>query len=66
MVAFRNHPNSATARTLRALAAGELPYRLVADVGVDYLTRSLYTLLDPYFGFSVERGAVGFRLYARR
>jgi len=66
VVAFRNHPNSATARTLRALAAGELPYRLVADVGVDYLTRGLYTLLDPYFGFSVERGAVGFRLYARR
>ena len=66
VVAFRNHPGSTTAATLRALAAGELPYRLAADVRVTYLTRGLYTLLDPYFGFSVERGAVGFRVYARR
>ena len=66
VVAFRNYPRSTTARTLRALAAGELPYRLAADVRVDYLTRGLYTLLDPYFGFAVERGAVGFRVYARR
>lgn len=66
VVAFRNHPGSATATTLAALAAGELPYRLGADVRVSYLTRGLYTLLDPYFGFSVERGAVGFRVYTRR
>lgn len=66
VVAFRNHPASATAKTLRALAAGELPYRLAADVRVSYLTRGLYTLLDPYFGFAVERGAVGFRVYTRR
>ena len=65
VVAFRNRPGSRTAATLRALAAGELPYRLAADVRVSYLTRGLYTLLDPYFGFSVERGAVGFRVYAR-
>ena len=65
-VAFRNHPGSAIARTLAALAAGELPYALVADVRAPYLTRGLYVLLDPYFGFSVERGAVGFRVYARR
>src|SRR6185503_16345605 len=66
VVAFRNHPGSATATTLAALAAGELPYGLGADVRVSYLTRGLYTLLDPYFGFSVERGAVGFRVYTRR
>ena len=66
VVALRNHPGSTTATTLRALAAGELPYRLAADVRVTYLTRGLYTLLDPYFGFSVERGAVGFRVYARQ
>ena len=65
VVAFRNHPGSPAAATRRALAAGELPYRLAADVRVDYLTRGLYTLLDPYFGFAVERGAVGFRVYAR-
>ena len=66
IVAFRNHPGSAIATTLAALAAGELPYGLAADVRVSYLTRGLYTLLDPYFGFSVERGAVGFRVYTRR
>ena len=32
VVAFRNYPKSTTASTLRALAAGELPYRLAADV----------------------------------
>jgi 4-amino-4-deoxy-L-arabinose transferase-like glycosyltransferase len=66
IVALRNHPGSATATTLAALAAGELPYGLATDVRVSYLTRGLYTLLDPYFGFSVERGAVGFRVYARQ
>jgi 4-amino-4-deoxy-L-arabinose transferase-like glycosyltransferase len=65
VVALRNHPGSRAATTLRALAAGELPYRLAADVRVSYLTRGLYVLLDPYFGFSVERGAVGFRVWAR-
>lgn len=65
VVAHRNHPGSPAARTLDALAAGELPYRLVADVRVDWFTRALYVAFDPYFGFAVERGAVGFRLWAR-
>jgi hypothetical protein len=64
IIIWRNHPVSREAETLRALAAGELPYRLVADIPVSYFQRDLYGWLDPYFRVSYERGQVGFRVYA--
>jgi 4-amino-4-deoxy-L-arabinose transferase-like glycosyltransferase len=63
VVVRRNLPGSEAAATLADLAAGRLPYRLLDEVSVTYLHRGLYARLDPYFGVSTERGAVGFRVY---
>jgi 4-amino-4-deoxy-L-arabinose transferase-like glycosyltransferase len=60
---FRNEPESEAARTLRALAEGELPYRLVTQVKSSYLHRELYGWLDPYFLVIPERRGMGFQVY---
>ena len=63
ILVLRNEPASEAALTLRALAAGELPYDLVEEVRTTYLHRDLYGWLDPYFRVAPERGEMGFKVY---
>jgi hypothetical protein len=63
ILVFRNEPTSEAAQTLRALAAGDLPYRLVKAVHTSFLHRDFYGWLDPYFRVAPERGEMGFRVY---